>query len=116
MSTSFTSRLDSPDGEPSSTTETVLETLSDPVCRSILGALRIADEPLTANELGSECEFSLSTVYRKLETLTETSLVEESVQIRRVGKHTNQYETRLDECSVSLTPDGEFEVTLRRRE
>ncbi|QKG93170.1 helix-turn-helix transcriptional regulator [Halorubrum salinarum] len=96
--------------EPPSVDE-VLDALADDAARRIVAALT---EPKTASELSEECDIPLSTTYRKLEKLTDASLLSESTDIRRDGQHTTRYSVSFDAVTVSID-DGE-EGDADRRE
>ena len=96
--------------EPPSVDE-VLDALADDAARQIVAALT---EPKTASELSEECDIPLSTTYRKLEKLTDASLLSESTDIRRDGQHTTRYSVSFDAVTVSV--DGESEGDEDRRE
>ena len=98
------------DPEPPSVDE-VLDALADDAARRIVAALT---EPMTASELSEECDIPLSTTYRKLEKLTDASLLSESTDIRRDGQHTTRYSVSFDAVTVSV--DGESEGDEDRRE
>jgi DNA-binding transcriptional ArsR family regulator len=98
------------DPEPPSVDE-VLDALADDAARRIVAALT---EPMTASELSEECDIPLSTTYRKLEKLTDASLLSESTDIRRDGQHTTRYSVSFDAVTVSV--DGESEGDEGRRE
>ncbi|MDY7081283.1 MAG: helix-turn-helix domain-containing protein [Halobacteria archaeon] len=89
----------------------ILDALDDPDCR---GILETVDEPMTASEISEECDIPSSTVYRKLELLTDASLLAESVEIRTDGKHTTRYEQAFERLSIELTDDNELEVELEK--
>ncbi|MFB6236722.1 MAG: helix-turn-helix domain-containing protein [Halopenitus sp.] len=91
----------------------VLDALSDDAATSIIAAL---DEPLTASQVSEECDIPLSTTYRKLDTLAEVDLLEESTEIRRDGQHTTRYTVAFDEITVSVTDDNELVVEMSRPE
>lgn len=91
--------------------QAVLDALDDPACRTIVQAL---DEPMTASELSDKCDIPLSTTYRKLDLLTEASLLEEQTEIRGDGHHTTRYVLAMESVELSLTDDGEFEVEIVR--
>lgn len=105
--------------EPPSVDE-VLDALADDAARRIVAALT---EPKTASELSEECDIPLSTTYRKLEKLTDASLLSESTDIRRDGQHTTRYSVSFDAVTVSVD-DGaenaedrrEFDVEFSRPE
>ena len=98
------------DPEPPSVDE-VLDALADDAARRIVAALT---EPKTASELSEECDIPLSTTYRKLEKLTDASLLSESTDIRRDGQHTTRYSVSFDAVTVSV--DGGSEDDEDRRE
>ncbi|RXK49427.1 winged helix-turn-helix domain-containing protein [Halorientalis pallida] len=89
----------------------VLDALDDPKCRAIV---RNLDEPMTAEEISEVCDVPLSTTYRKLDLLTEASLLREGMEIRPDGQHASQYEVDFDEVVVGLDDDRAFEVGISR--
>lgn len=93
----------------------VLDALADDAARRIVTAL---SEPKTASELSEECEIPLSTTYRKLEKLTEASLLDESTDIRRDGQHTTRYAVAFEAVAVSVDEENEraFAVEFERSE
>lgn len=93
----------------------VLDALADDAARRIVTAL---SEPKTASELSEECEIPLSTTYRKLEKLTDASLLNESTDIRRDGQHTTRYAVAFEEVAVSVDEENEraFAVEFERPE
>jgi DNA-binding transcriptional ArsR family regulator len=97
----------------------VLDALADDDARRIVSALV---EPKTASDISEECDIPLSTTYRKLELLTEASLLSESTDIRRDGQHTTRYSVSFETVTVSLDEeddegsDREFEVEFTRPE
>lgn len=93
----------------------VLDALADDAARRIVTAL---SEPKTASELSEECEIPLSTTYRKLEKLTDASLLDESTDIRRDGQHTTRYAVAFEEVAVSVDEENEraFAVEFERPE
>jgi DNA-binding transcriptional ArsR family regulator len=93
----------------------VLDALADDDARRIVSAL---SEPKTASDLSEECDIPLSTTYRKLERLTDASLLSESTDIRRDGQHTTRYAVSFETVTVSVeeTSDREFAVELTRPE
>jgi predicted transcriptional regulator len=91
--------------------QAVLDALDDPDCRAFVKAL---DEPMTASELSETCDVPLSTTYRKLDLLTEASLLGERTQIRTDGQHTKRYAVEFEEVNVALDEDREFDVAIQR--
>jgi DNA-binding transcriptional ArsR family regulator len=90
----------------------VLDALDDPACRTIVEHL---EEPMTASELSDACDIPLSTTYRKLDLLSEASLLEEQVEIRADGQHTTRYVVAFDEVRIALAEDRTIDVAIRRR-
>lgn len=82
----------------------LLTALSDPRSRAILRS--IANRTLTAAELSEALDLPLSTVYRKLDRLVETPLVEETHRLASDGRHPAQYSCPVDRIEVTLSGDG----------
>mgnify|MGYP006304652785 CR=1 FL=1 len=91
--------------------QTVLDALEDPDCRSIV---KQVTDPMTASEISEATEIPLSTTYRKLELLTDASILTERTEIRQGGHHTTRYVPDFEAVEISLSPDREFEVTISR--
>jgi predicted transcriptional regulator len=91
----------------------VLDALDDPDCRAILGQL---DSPMAAKELSEACEIPQSTTYRKLDLLSDASLVDERTEIRDDGRHTTRYVADFEEIQVSLDEDGSLDLSIERTE
>jgi len=98
-------------GESMPTAEEVCAALDDPDCREIIRSL---DEPMTAAELTSRCDIPQSTLYRKLELLSEATLLEESTEIRRDGHHASKYSVAFEEIGLSLDEERNLEVSIER--
>jgi len=92
--------------------ESVLEALHDEDCREIVRAL---SEPMTADEISEATGIPLSTTYRKLDRLTEASLLEEGVEIRPEGQHASRYAVAFDEVVIGLSEEMAFEVDVSYR-
>jgi len=99
------------DGETDADLESVLAALNDDDCREIV---RVLDEPMTAEEISEATDVPLSTTYRKLDRLTEASLLEEGVEIRSDGQHVSRYILVFDEVSISLSESQELDLELSR--
>ncbi|WP_135825233.1 winged helix-turn-helix domain-containing protein [Halorussus ruber] len=91
--------------------QVLLDALDDPDCRAIVTHL---DEPMTASEISDATDIPLSTVYRKLDALTDASLLSELTEVRSDGHHTTRYNLDFDEVSLTLTEENEFDVTVSR--
>ncbi|WP_226013200.1 winged helix-turn-helix domain-containing protein [Halomicrobium salinisoli] len=92
--------------------EDVLDALDDDDCRAIVSVL---DEPMTASEISDESGVPLSTTYRKLEQLTEASLLYEGVELRPDGQHASRYAISFEDVVISLDDERAFEVEISRR-
>ncbi|MFP4529699.1 MAG: helix-turn-helix domain-containing protein [Halodesulfurarchaeum sp.] len=91
--------------------QAVFDALEDGDCRRIIEHL---EEPLTAKELSEDCELPLSTTYRKLDILTEASLLSERTVIQSDGHHTTQYEIAFEEVTIELDEDHRITVGIQR--
>ncbi|WP_435333858.1 helix-turn-helix domain-containing protein [Haloarchaeobius sp. TZWWS8] len=91
--------------------QAVLDALDDEDCHAIVEELT---EPMTASELSEACDIPLSTTYRKLELLTESSLVAEETQLRSDGRHTSQYRVDFENVQIMLTDDHTLTLSIER--
>lgn len=90
-------------------TDAVFDVLVDSDCRAILET--IADEPQTAAEIEGDLGISTSTLYRKLNRLSEADLIRESVRLDTGGAHPSEYSPAFSEVSLALD-DGSVTVTV----
>lgn len=97
--------------EPSPELQDVLDALDDPDCRAIVVAL---EEPMTAKQIADAADVPLSTTYRKLDLLSEASLLAESTEIRRDGQHATRYEVAFEEVAIALDDERDFDVSIAR--
>ena len=102
---------DSVSSEDPPSLQAVLDALDDADCRTIL---RETAEPMTATELIDACDIPKSTVYRKLELLSDASLVREQDTINPGGGRTTKYERDFDDVMISMNEDDGFSVTVER--
>ena len=93
--------------------EEILDTIGDRHARRVLAA--ISREPQSAKELAEECEMSLSTVYRRIEMLTEYELVKDRTLVADDGNHYKVYESNFESTVISLKED-EYRVRIYREE
>jgi len=91
--------------------QSVLDALDDPDCRTIIEHL---DEPMTATEVSEECNIPMSTTYRKLDLLTEASLLVEGTEIRPDGHHATRYRTDFEMVEIGLTDEQRLDVSVTR--
>lgn len=92
--------------------QSVLDALEDEDCRRIVEVLT---EPMTAKEISEGCDMPLSTTYRKLDLLTEASLLSERTVIQSDGHHTTQYEIAFERVEIELDEDHDITVAIQRR-
>ncbi|RJT07115.1 helix-turn-helix domain-containing protein [Halococcus sp. IIIV-5B] len=102
---------DSALSEDSPSLQRVLDALNDDDCRDIL---REIAEPMTATELIETCEIPQSTMYRKLERLSQASLVRGRDTINPGGGRTTKYTRDFNDVKISVNEDGDFSVTVER--
>ncbi|RCU48210.1 ArsR family transcriptional regulator [Haloplanus salinus] len=91
--------------------QSVLDALDDPDCRTIIEHL---DEPMTANEVSEECDIPMSTTYRKLDLLTEASLLAEGTEIRTDGHHATRYRVDFEAVEIGLTAERVLDISIDR--
>jgi predicted transcriptional regulator len=89
----------------------VVSLLDDDHVRTILAAT--SAEPRSAAELGERCGVSESTVYRRVDRLTDADLVAEQTRPRPDGHHETVYVATLARVEVTVE-DGSVEWTLER--
>lgn len=89
----------------------ILNALDDEDCRAMVREL---DAPMTASELSEKCDVPLSTAYRKLNLLTEASLLSEQTEVRRDGHHTKRYRIAFEEVNIALDENRELAVGIVR--
>lgn len=90
----------------------VLEVLGDRTSRRLLWLLGEAGGALTARELADVCDASLTSVYRKLDRLTEAGLVEEEAEVDPDGHRRSRYRPVVDQIEIGLGADEGVEVRL----
>jgi DNA-binding transcriptional ArsR family regulator len=91
------------------TQNTLLTALSNPKSRMILEV--ISDQSLTATEITEELDIPLSTVYRKLDQLANTPLVEEGTRLATDGKHPHEYQLAIDRVHLRLSEEDDDLLT-----
>lgn len=93
--------------EDSERKDSLLEILSDKYCRTIIES--ILDKPKSAIEIVSETKIPVSTVYRRIQMLSDNKLLRISGNISEDGKKSFLYkskvkgiQTRYDNGSVNV--------------
>ncbi|WP_411965357.1 ArsR/SmtB family transcription factor [Haloferax sp. YSMS24] len=88
----------------------VLSALNDTDSRRILAVCN--EEPRTAQECAAVCDIPLSSVYRKLDQLSEASLLSEGRRIQPNAHHPREFSTQFDALSLSF--DAGVSVNFRQ--
>lgn len=89
----------------------VLAAFDDSACRQILAA--VDEEALTAQELSETCDIPLSTLYRKIDLLVETTLVDEQLRLDANGRHSREYVRSVVQVEITMN-EGSIEMELSR--
>lgn len=89
--------------------ETVFRTLDDGACRSIVEAI---DGPMTAKEISEAADVPLSTTYKKLDRLTDATLVVERTELDPRGHHRSRYALNFDRVIVRLDEEKKLGVVI----
>lgn len=90
---------------------TVVSLLDDEHVRSILVAT--SERPRSASELSDRCGLSTSSIYRRLDRLTDAELVSERTRPRSDGHHETVYVCRLDRFELTVR-DGDLSWEVDR--
>lgn len=88
--------------------DAALAALNDDRCRAILSATD--DGALTAQEISETCDLPVSTTYRKLDLLTEASLLSERMRLRADGNHVSEYTCATTSLRLGVNDDA-IEIT-----
>lgn len=78
----------------------LFDALDSEACRTVVRALEHG--PMTAKELQAEGEIPLSTVYRCVNELVDTPLVEETTRVCQGGHHASEYSRNIGTLVVSF--------------
>jgi DNA-binding transcriptional ArsR family regulator len=89
----------------------VLSVLDDEGSRQLLLA---ADQHRSAQELADLTGIPNSTVYRKLDRLSEAGLVDEQTMLRTDGKHTTTYRTDFEAIRIAHGGFERFRAEVER--
>lgn len=92
--------------------QAVFSALEDPDCRTVLCVL--GEEHRTAKELAADCDIPLSTMYRKLDALTDADLLEKMTRVRQNAKNASQYRRSVDDVVVEFAGEGVFDASVGR--
>jgi len=87
-----------------------LDVLGDECARTILVAT--SERPQTAKELTAMTDCSSATVYRRINNLLESGLLEECVRFESDATHTTAYRATADKLHIRIDGDG-INVSIR---
>ena len=88
----------------------LLALLTDDRCQAILEA--VTDDTRTASELTDELDIPRSTLYRKIDSLTEANLLIEQTRIDANGNHESEYGRQFESVSLEVDFCGGLEITV----
>lgn len=91
----------------------ILALLDDEYARAILG--ETSAQPMSATELSDRCDASRSTIYRRIDRLTDCDLLEERMRYDPDGHHRSVYASCLEEVRVTFD-DAEPVLEIERTE
>lgn len=83
--------------------------LDDRYARKILR--QTTHEPMSAKSLSQVCDASLSTIYRRVESLQEQNLLVERTEPDPDGHHYTEYEATVSHIGIDFD-DGDIGVTV----
>lgn len=107
-----TGALDGERRDDETALEDVLDALHDPDCRAMLREL---DDPKAARELSNACDIPSSTVYRKLDLLSDAGLIEERTTLREGFRHVTVFVRTFESVHVAAGED-DLVVEIEERE
>lgn len=96
-----------------STIEEILDTIGDPYARQILAS--VSREPKSVKDLAADCDMSLPTVYRRIETLEQYDLVTDRALVTEDGNQYKVYESNFESTVIALQED-QYRVQIYREE
>lgn len=93
--------------------ETVFDLFGDEHARHIL--VLASQKPMSADEIAEHLDVSLPTVYRRVDTLSDYSLLEEGMSVTEDGNHYTTYETTLRQVTFEIDSGGyNIDIEMRR--
>ncbi|MGM0590334.1 MAG: helix-turn-helix domain-containing protein [Halobacteriota archaeon] len=93
--------------------EVVVGALEDDIARTIITNL---SEPMTASTVSDVCDIPLSTTYRKLDLLTDATLLNERTALRSDGHHATLYEVDFESVTIELTESLDLSASVSHPE
>lgn len=90
--------------------EDLLELLADSKSRAIIAAL--AQERRSVSEISDYCDLPLSTSYRRVDTLVENGIIEDTLRINGAGRHEQEYTLRNESVSAVFRIDNTVDIRV----
>lgn len=87
----------------------MLRLLEDEYARDIL--TETSAQPMTAEQLATACDVSLSTVYRRVNALEDQGLLESESRLDQDGDHYRQFAATVESVEVAFD-DGDLLVAV----
>lgn len=100
-------------GEKEWTPANVLDLFGDSIARATLVIAN--DRTVAVKDLADEFDVSDPTVYRRIDPLVDANLLQEHVRLDQNGNQHKEYETIIDEVTLSIDEDG-YTVDLQIRQ
>ncbi|MFT4920942.1 MAG: DNA-binding transcriptional ArsR family regulator [Haloarculaceae archaeon] len=95
---------DPTDTQPQADPEEVVTVLSDGYARRILKAL--GEQPLCARAIAERLNASRTTVYRRLDSLESTGVVESETAVHPEGHHRKEFRVAIEGVQFSFGSEG----------
>lgn len=89
----------------------VLEALGDPDCQTILEE---TTSPMTAKEIAQKNEISSSTVYRKLDLLSNATLLRELQSVHQKRGRITLYQRNFTNIRTYISDDEKLDIEMSR--
>lgn len=93
--------------------EDILDTIGDEQARRVLAA--ISKESRSAKELAESLDYSLATVYRRIDVLDQHDLITDQTLVADDGNHYKVYECNFNSTVIALEGD-EYDIRIFREE
>lgn len=88
----------------------ILDIFGDSIARATL--IMASEHAVTVPDIADRLGVSPPTVYRRIDPLVDANLLEERLRVDEAGKQPKQYETILDEVTLSIE-DGSYTVDIQ---
>ncbi|MDZ7688082.1 MAG: helix-turn-helix domain-containing protein [Halobacteriales archaeon] len=90
--------------------EKLLEILADPKSRAIIAA--VAQERQSVAEIADHCDLPLSTSYRRVDTLVDNGILDDTLRMKKAGRHEQEYTLRRESISTGFCVDDTLDIRV----